>query len=102
MMLGQALRKEKNSEYTKMRKIYGVNDERSQLAKISYLQKKYYNHRLICRTLHEHNGMIIIYYIFKVQYPMYIEIRVQWNIHKMGCKFKQCDKYVIIQELTCR
>ena len=35
-----------------------------------------------------------------VQYPMYIEIQVQWTIHKMGCKFKQCDKYVIIQELT--
>ena len=33
---------------------------------------------------------------------MYIELRVQWTIHKMGCKFKQlrCDKYVIIQELT--
>ena len=31
---------------------------------------------------------------------MYIEIRVQWTIHKMGCEFKQCDKYVIIQELT--
>ena len=28
---------------------------------------------------------------------MYIEIRVQWTIHKMGCKFKQCDKYVIIK-----
>ena len=38
--------------------------------------------------------------LFKVQYPMYIEIRVQWTIHKMGCKFKPCDKYVIIQELT--
>ena len=31
---------------------------------------------------------------------MYIEIRVQWTIHKMGCKFTQCDKYEIIQELT--
>ena len=31
---------------------------------------------------------------------MYIEIRVQWTIHKMGGKFKQCDNYVIIQELT--
>ena len=26
---------------------------------------------------------------------MYIEIRVQWTIQKMGCKFKQRDKYVI-------
>ena len=31
---------------------------------------------------------------------MYIEIRVQWTMHKMGCKIKQCVKYVIIQELT--
>ena len=31
---------------------------------------------------------------------MYIEIRVQWTIQKMGCKFKQCARYVIIQELT--
>ena len=34
---------------------------------------------------------VTICIIFKVQYPMYIEIRVQWTIHKMGCKFKQCD-----------
>ena len=31
---------------------------------------------------------------------MYIEIRVQWTIHKMDCKFKYCDIYQIIQELT--
>ena len=36
----------------------------------------------------------------KSKYAMYIEIRVQWTIHKMGWKFKQCDKYVIIQEFT--
>ena len=30
------------------------------------------------------------YYIFniKVQYPMYINIRVQWAVHKMGCSIK--------------
>ena len=26
--------------------------------------------------------------IYKVQYPMYIEIQVQWTIHTMGGKFK--------------
>ena len=31
---------------------------------------------------------------------MYIEIWIKWTIHKMGCKFKQCYKYIIIQELT--
>ena len=31
-----------------MRRIYGVNDERSQLTKISYMQKKEYTKRLIC------------------------------------------------------
>ena len=29
-----------------------------------------------------------------------LEIRVKWTIHKMNCKFEQCDNYVIIQELT--
>ena len=33
---------------------------------------------------------------------MYIEIRVQWTIHKIGRKFKQCDKYVIVQELMIK
>ena len=28
---------------------------------------------------------IIIIYIFKVQYPMYINIRVQLTVHNMGC-----------------
>ena len=30
---------------------------------------------------------------------MYIEIPVQWTIHKMDSTFKQCDKYIIIQDL---
>ena len=42
-----------------MRRIYGVIDERTQMAKIRYLQMKNYTQRLICRTLHEHNGMIM-------------------------------------------
>ena len=28
--------------------------------------------------------LIIIIYIFKVQYPMYISIRVQWTVHTMA------------------
>ena len=43
----------------KMGRLYGVNDERTQMAKISYLQMKDYTQRLICRTLHEHNGMVM-------------------------------------------
>ena len=42
-----------------MRIIYGVNDERTQMAKIRCLKMKDYTQRLICRTLHEHNGMIM-------------------------------------------
>ena len=34
----------------------GVTDERTQMAKIRYLQVKDDTQRLICRTLHEHNG----------------------------------------------
>ena len=56
-MLGQALMEKRESR--KMRRIYGVNDERTQMAKIRYLQMKDYTQRLICRTLHEHNGMIM-------------------------------------------
>ena len=39
MMLEQALmeEKKKNREYRKMRRLYGVNDERTQMAKIRYL-----------------------------------------------------------------
>ena len=58
-MLEQALIEEEKREYRKMRRLYGVNDERTQMAKISYLQMKDYTQRLICRTLHEHNGMVM-------------------------------------------
>ena len=50
---------EENREYRKMRRLYGVTDERTQMAKIRYLQMKDDTQRLICRTLHEHNGMVI-------------------------------------------
>ena len=61
MILGQALMEEnfKNWEYRKMRRIHGVNDERTQMAKIRYLQKKDYAQRLICRTLNEYNRMVM-------------------------------------------
>ena len=52
-------RKFKNREYRKMRSIYGVNNESTQMSKIRYLQKKDYTQRLICRTLHEHNSMVM-------------------------------------------
>ena len=42
-----------------MRRIYGVNDDITQMAKIRYLKMKEYTQELICRTLHEHNGMIM-------------------------------------------
>ena len=42
-----------------MRRLYGVNDEITQMAKLRYLQMKDYTQRLICRTLHEHNGMVM-------------------------------------------
>ena len=53
-------RKYKNMEYRKMRRLYGVNDERTQMAKIRYLQMKDDTQRLICRTLHEQNGMVML------------------------------------------
>ena len=53
-------RNNKNREYKKMRIIYGVNDERTQMAEIRYMQKKDYSERLICMTLHEHNGMVMV------------------------------------------
>ena len=40
-----------------MRRLYGVTDERTQIAKIRYLQMKYDTQMFICRTLHEHNGI---------------------------------------------
>ena len=42
-----------------MRRLYGVNNERTQMAKIRYLQMKDDTQRLICRTLHEHNGIVV-------------------------------------------
>ena len=41
-----------------MRRLYEVNDN-TDMAKIRYLQMKYGTQRLICRTLHEHNGMVM-------------------------------------------
>ena len=59
MMLEQALMEEKKREYRKMRRLYGVNDEITQMGKIRYLQMKDDTQRLICRTVHEHNGMVM-------------------------------------------
>ena len=50
---------EENMDHRKMRRIHGVNDERTQMAKIRYMQKKDYTQRLICRTLHKHNGRVM-------------------------------------------
>ena len=49
----------KNWEYMKMRILYGVNDEKTQMTKIRYLQMKDDTHRLMCRILHEYNGMVM-------------------------------------------
>ena len=59
MMLEQALTKKKKREYRKMRRLYGVTDGRTQMAKIRYLQMKDDTQRLICRTLHEHNSIVM-------------------------------------------
>ena len=48
-------RKEKNREYRMMRRLYGVTDERTQMAKIRYLQMKDDTQR----TLHEHNSIVM-------------------------------------------
>ena len=43
-----------------MRRLYGViNDEITQMAKIRYLQMKDGSQGVICRTMHEHNGMVM-------------------------------------------
>ena len=42
-----------------MKRLNGINDERTQMVKIRYLQIKDDTQRLICRTLHEHNGMLM-------------------------------------------
>ena len=31
---------------------------------------------------------------------IYLKSNIKWTIHTMSFKFKQCDKYVIIKELT--
>ena len=42
-----------------MRRFYGVTDERTQMAKIRYLQMKDDTQRFICRTLHDHTGIVM-------------------------------------------
>ena len=42
-----------------MRRLYGVNNERTQVILIGYLPMKEFTQRLICRTLHEHNDMVM-------------------------------------------
>ena len=42
-----------------MRRLYGVNDKRTLMAEIIYLQMNDDTQRLIYRTLHEHNGMVM-------------------------------------------
>ena len=42
-----------------MRRLCGVNKERTQMAKIRDLQMKDDTQKLICRTLHEHNGIVM-------------------------------------------
>ena len=49
----------KNRECRNMRRLYGVTDERTRMAKIRYLQMKDDTQRFICRTLHEHNGIVM-------------------------------------------
>ena len=58
MVLEQALMEEKR-EYRKMRRLYVVTDERTQMAKIRYLQMKDDTQRFICGTLHEDNGIVM-------------------------------------------
>ena len=59
MMLEQALMEEKNREYRKVRRLYGVTDERTEMAKIRYLQMKYDTQRFICRTRHCMSIMVL-------------------------------------------
>ena len=42
-----------------MGRLYGVNDERTQMEKIRYMKMKDDTQGLIYRTLHEHNGMVM-------------------------------------------
>ena len=38
-----------------------------------------------CQMSSSDHFVNIILYIFKVQYPRYISLRVQWTVHNMGC-----------------
>ena len=42
-----------------MRTLNGVTDKRTQMAKIRYLQINDDTQRFICRTLQEHNGIVM-------------------------------------------
>ena len=42
-----------------MRIMYGENDDKTQVEKLRYLQRKGYTQRLICMTMHEYNSMVI-------------------------------------------
>ena len=46
-------------EYRNIRKVYGVNDERTQRAKMRYLQRKDETQRLIGRIIHKHNSVVM-------------------------------------------
>ena len=59
MMVNVNGRTLKKCEYRQMKIIYVVNDAKTEMSKIGYMQKKYYTPRLICWTLHDHNGMVM-------------------------------------------
>ena len=42
-----------------MRRLHAVTDKRTHMAKIRYMQIKDDTQRFICRTLHEHNGIVM-------------------------------------------
>ena len=50
---------DETGKYMKKRIIHCVNDEITQMANIRCMKKKDYAQRLICRTLIEHNGMVM-------------------------------------------
>ena len=58
MMLEQALMEE-NKKIGNIGRLYGVNDERTQMANKRYLQMINNTQMLICRTLHDYNGIIM-------------------------------------------
>ena len=45
------MEEKKKREYRKMRRLYGVTDERTQMAKIRYLHMKDNTQRLICMSI---------------------------------------------------